>query len=437
MSTRQDLSELSSGEKRTLLKRLLKKGASKPPDDTSSAYKFPPEFALIRQYAENDGTRGVADLFYQSFDGLNRDTAVHRGRELINFCSYNYLGMSGDPVVSQAAVDAIGTYGTSVSASRVVSGERSIHREFETELARWLGTEDAIVFVGGFGTNEDVVGHLFGKGDLILYDSLIHASIQQGAKLSGATIAPFPHNNLDALENLLQRQRGAANQVLIVAEGVYSMDGDLPDLPRLIEIKKRHDALLMVDEAHSIGVLGRTGRGVGEHYGVDASDVDLWMGTLSKMFASCGGYIAGAKSLVAYIRYTAPGFVYSVGLSPPNTAAALASLNLVQKEPERVATLQARANLFRDLARERGLDIGASHDSAVIPVITGGSKKAVLLSRRLLKKGVLALPIVHPAVPEGMARIRFFVSSTHSEEQIRRSVEATADVVARLPNIED
>jgi 8-amino-7-oxononanoate synthase len=426
------LEELSAEEKRALLKELLKQ--QKPASKASGSYEslFPPGYELLRQHMESDGNQGISDLMYQSFDGINGNLARHAGRDLVNFCSYNYLGMSGDPVVSRAAIEAIVTYGTSVSASRVISGERPIHRELESELADWLGTEDAVTFVGGFSTNEDTIGHLFGAGDLILYDSLIHASIQEGAKLSGATVVPFPHNNADTLDNLLQRQRKNAKQVLIVAEGVYSMDGDIADLPRLVDVKKRHNALLMIDEAHSIGVLGPTGRGIGEYHDVDPGAVDLWMGTLSKTFASCGGYIAGVKSLVSYLRYTAPGFVFSVGISPPNTAAALASLRLLRKEPERVARLRSRADLFRQLARQHGLDIGASHDTAIVPVIVGASRIAALLSRTLLARGVLALPIAYPAVPEKAARLRYFISSMHTEQQIRSSVEATAACLADL-----
>ncbi|MCB1480568.1 MAG: aminotransferase class I/II-fold pyridoxal phosphate-dependent enzyme, partial [Rhodobiaceae bacterium] len=259
--------------------------------------------------------------------------------------------MSGDPDVSRAAIKAIETYGTSVSASRLVSGERPFHRELEQEIAGWIGVEDSIVFVGGFVTNEDTIGHLLGPDDLVVYDSLIHASVQQGALLSGARAHPFPHNNLDALDNILQRQRKQARRTLIVVEGIYSMDGDIPDLPRLIEMKERHAALLMVDEAHSLGVLGKTGRGIAEHFGADPKAVDLWMGTLSKSLASCGGYIAGSSDLVNYLRRTAPGFVYSVGISPANGAAALAALRKIAKTPERVETLRQRTRLFHTLAR--------------------------------------------------------------------------------------
>jgi 8-amino-7-oxononanoate synthase len=433
---RDRLAGLTAQEKRALLEKLLEKRGQATgvvAAKSGGAYVFPPEYTVFRKAFEAEGEAGLADMFFRSFDGINRNVAVLSGREIINFCSYNYVGMSGDPEVSRAAVEAIATYGTSVSASRLVSGERPLHRQLEQGIARWIGAEDAVVFVGGYTTNVDTIGHLFGKGDLVVYDSLIHASVQEGARLTGATVIPFPHNNMDALDNILARRRKDARQVLIVVEGIYSMDGDIPDLPRLIAIKKSADALLMVDEAHSMGVLGRTGRGIGEYFGTPAEDVDLWMGTLSKTFASCGGYIAGARELVDYLRRTAPGFVYSVGMSPPNAAAALASLRVLESEPERVATLRARAGLFHELARQRGLDLGtASPVSAVAPIMTGNTRIAGLLSRELLANGILALPIGFPAVPENKARLRFFISSTHTEEQIRAAVNAVAVGFARL-----
>lgn len=423
---------MSSAQKRALLERLLRERTASPSPPPSAGFVFPPDYAALKRRMESREADGAGDLFFLLFDGLNNDRAAIAGREYVNFCSYNYLGMSGDPVVAAAAKAAIDTYGTSVSASRLVTGERPIHRALESELAALVGAEDAIVFVGGFSTNENAIGHLVGPGDLIVYDSLIHASIQQGAKLSGATVLPFPHNNPDALENILQRRRGAARQALVVVEGVYSMDGDVPDLPRFVDIKKRHGALLMVDEAHSIGVLGATGRGIGEHCGVAGDEIDLWMGTLSKTLASCGGYIAGARDVVAYLKQTAPGFVYSVGLSPPDTAAALAALRLMRREPERVARLQARARLFLDLAAARGIDTGTSRDSAIIPVMVGSSERAARLSRALFERGFLALPIGFPAVPENKARLRFFIASTHTDEQIRQAVAAIGECLEHV-----
>ncbi len=220
--------------------------------------------------------------------------------------------------------------------------------------------------------------------------------------------------------------------MLIAIEGVYSMDGDFPDLPRFVVLKKKHQALLLVDEAHSLGTMGPTGRGIGEHYGVDRADVDLWMGTLSKSLASCGGYIAGSTEIVEYLAYTAPGFVYSVGLSPPNAAAALASLTLLAADPERVSRLRMLASLFLCLAQERCLNTGSSSGTPVIPVIVGSSVKTLRLSSALLNRGINVQPILHPAVPEHAARLRFFITINHTEAEIRRTVDAVADELARL-----
>ena len=207
--------------------------------------------------------------------------------------------------------------------------------DLEGEIADFVGVEDALVYVGGHSTNETTIGHLFGPGDLILHDALAHNSIIQGAILSGARRRPFPHNGFEELDQLLKELRHDYRRVLVVVEGVYSMDGDYPDLPEFVAVKKRHKVFLMVDEAHSIGTMGDHGKGMAEFFGINPQDVDLWMGTLSKSFGSCGGYIAGCQQVVEYLKYTAPGFVYSVGLSPSNAAAALESIRLLRREPER------------------------------------------------------------------------------------------------------
>ena len=340
--------------------------------------------------------------------------------------------MSGDPAVIHAVQDAVAKFGTSVSASRVVSGQKTIHVELERAIADFIGTEDSIVFVGGHSTNETTIGHLFGAGDMILHDSLSHNSILQGAMLSGARRRPFPHNDWKACDEILTELRHEYHQVLIVVEGVYSMDGDYPDLPRFVDVKKRHKAYLMVDEAHSIGTMGLHGRGMSEHFQIEPRDVDLWMGTLSKSFGSCGGYIAGSKELVEYLKYTAPGFVYSVGLSPPNAAAALASLRLLQEEPERVAQLATNSRLFLQLAQEANLNTGTSNNTPVVPVITGNSENALRLSHALFEQGINVQPILYPAVEESAARLRFFITSTHTEAQIRQTVAAVAEALAEI-----
>ncbi|MCL8013212.1 aminotransferase class I/II-fold pyridoxal phosphate-dependent enzyme [Streptomyces sp. AS02] len=352
------------------------------------------------------------------------DRTVVDGRELISFSGYNYLGLATHPQVSEAVKEAVERCGTSASASRLLSGSRPLHVQLETELARTLGTEDAITMVSGHATNVTVIGHLVGPGDLIVHDALAHDSVLQGCRLSGATRRPFPHNDPAALDDLLARVRHQYRRVLVVVEGVYSMDGDIAALPDLIEVKRRHGALLMVDEAHSIGVLGAGGRGVGEYFDVERADVDLWMGTLSKALAGCGGYVAANRTIVEYLRYTAPGFVYSAGMTPANAAASLAALRLMRAEPERLARLRENSALFVRLAREAGIDTGDSRDTPIVPCVVGDSERTLRLSRTLFGLGVSVNPILHPAVPEELARLRFFVTRDHTPDQIRFTVGA-------------
>ena len=389
-------------------------------------------FARLRARMQGLAELGLHNPFFTVHEGTARNTTHIGGRELLNFASYNYLGLSGHPAVNEAAKQAIDAMGTSVSASRLVSGERSLHRELEHELANLIGTEDAIVFVSGNLTNTTVLGHLAGPGDLIVHDALAHDSILQGAKLSGAVHRAFPHNDWRALDELLDAIGGQYASIFIAIEGVYSMDGDIPDLHRFIEVKKRHNAWLLVDEAHSIGVLGRQGRGIAEHAGIDASDVELWMGTLSKSLASCGGYIAGSGELIEVLKYTAPGFVFSVGLPPAGAAAALAALRQLRREPERVRRLQARAAQFLELARAAGLNTGSSGGSAIVPIIVGDSTSAIACAARLRELGINVQPVVYPAVEENAARLRFFLSCDHTPEQIRTAVAAVAATFATL-----
>ena len=322
------------------------------------------EYCRLQENKQFIADTGLPNPYFNVHEGITNDRATIDGREYINFCSYNYLGMSGDSTVIEAVRDAVVKFGTSVSASRVVSGQKTLHLELERELAEFIGTEDAVVFVGGHSTNETTIGHLFGAGDLILHDSLSHNSIVQGAMLSGARRRPFPHNDWKDCDRILEEVRHEYRRVLIVVEGVYSMDGDYPDLAKFIDIKRKHKTYLMVDEAHSIGTMGAHGRGMSEFSELNPQDVDIWMGTLSKSFGSCGGYIAAKAPLVDYLRFTAPGFVYSVGLSPPNTAAALAALRLLQDEPERVARLSRQLANVLAVGQGGGIEHGAEQQHA-------------------------------------------------------------------------
>ena len=401
------------------------------PDNAASGSwvlnEFPEVLDLERRLQELDRD-GLPNPYFRVHDGTANNRTAIDGVEMVNFSSYNYLGFSGHPEVVAAAKDAIDRYGTSVSASRLVSGERPVHRELEQGIARHIGVEDAVVFVGGHATNVTTIGHLYGRGDLVLHDALCHDSILQGIRLSGAKRLPFAHGDLRELERILERNRDRYRRVLICSEGLFSMDGDICDLPGLVGLKKRFGCNLIVDEAHSIGVLGPAGRGIAHHFpGIDPADVDLWMGTLSKSFASCGGYIAGTESLVRYLKYTAPGFLYSVGMPAPNAAAALKSLELMRRHPEVVERLRRRARLFLDLARARGVDTGLSAGAAVIPAIVGNSVRCMRLGHALAGRRINVQPIVHPAVEENAARLRFFISATHTEEEIRSTVDALAE----------
>lgn len=370
---------------------------------------------------------GLRNPFFIAHDGVAGAVTRINGREFINFSSYNYLGLAGHPVVSKAARDAIDRYGTSASASRLVAGERPIQRALEEALAELYGVDDAIVFVSGHATNVSTIGCLFGPKDLVVHDSLIHNSVLEGIKLSGATRRSFPHNDTQALDAILAEIRHQFERVLIVVEGHYSMDGDIPDLPALIDIKRRHGCFLMVDEAHALGVLGATGKGSHEHFGVPGKDIDIWMGTLSKTLAGCGGYIAGEQALIDLLKYTAPGFVYSVGIAPPLAAASLAALEIMLKEPERVARLQENGRMFLKMAKESGIDVGTSQGYAIVPAITGSSLKAARLSNHLFDHGINVQPIVYPAVEEKAARLRFFLSSMHTDIQMKITLDTLED----------
>jgi 8-amino-7-oxononanoate synthase len=385
-----------------------------------------PGYQQLRIISDGAARVGIRSPFFKNHEGIAGGRTRIGGREFLNFSSYNYLGLSGHPAISQAAKDAIDRYGTSVSASRAVSGERPVHRELEAAIAQAYGVEDAVVFVSGHATNVTSIGYLFGPRDLVIHDELIHNSTLQGIQLAGARRLPFPHNDFAALEGLLSQQRREFERVLIVVEGIYSMDGDYPDLPKLIEIKRRHKTFLMVDEAHSFGVMGATGLGLREHYGLEGDGVDIWMGTLSKTLSGCGGYIAGTHALVEHLKFLAPGFLYSVGMSPPLAASSLAALQRMRAEPQLVATLQARGALFLELARAAGVDTGTSAGISVIPAIVGGSMRAAKLSEALFTRGINVQPILYPAVPEKMARLRFFMCSEHSEEDIRHAVSVLA-----------
>ena len=373
---------------------------------------------------------GIENPFYRLHDGRAAETTSLDGRQLLNFSSYDYLGLNGHAAVGAAAKAAIDRYGTSVSASRLTAGERQVHRDLEAALARLHGVEDALTYVSGHATNVSVIGGLVGPEDLIVTDSAIHNSVVEGARLAGAKRILCPHGDLAAMERALRLNRTRHRHALIVVEGLYSMDGDVPDLAALVRLKRRYDAWLMVDEAHSLGVLGATGRGIAEEQGVDPAEVEIWMGTLSKTLASTGGYVAGSRRLIELLKYTSPGFVYSVGSAPPVAAAALAAIGIMQRERWRLEKLRSNGRKFLAAARARGLDTGLSIGASVVPIIVGNSPDTVILSHRLLARGYNVVPIIFPGVPENQSRLRFFITSRHTAAHIENVLDTLVEELA-------
>lgn len=389
-----------------------------------------PECIAFHQRLATAAAAGLESPFFRTSQRVRHRVATIGGREVVSYTSFDYLGLAGHPEVVESAKAAIDRFGCSAQASRLVGGNHSLLEELDEELAQFLGTEAAIVFPSGYGTNASLFGHLFGEEDLILYDDLAHNSIALGASLSKAARRSFPHNDAGAVDELLRDIRSQHRRVVVAVEGVYSMDGDYPDLPQFIEVKQRHHALLYVDEAHSVGVLGKTGRGVCEHFGIDPAEGDLWMGTISKTLASGGGYLAGREKLIGYLQYTTPSFVFATACSPANAAAALSALRVLREEPERVERLRDRSRLFLKLAQDCGLDTGNSHDTPIVPIILGNSARCLQVSAELLERGINAQPILYPAVRESAARVRFFITAEHTEEQIVHTVEVLAECVA-------
>lgn len=342
----------------------------------------------------------------------------------ISFAHYDYLGVSVDPRVAGAAIEAVQRDGVGAGASRLVGGELCCHRSLEADLSEFLGVEDTLTLVSGYGTNVTTVGHVLSKDDLLIVDDAVHNSIVVGAQLSRAQCLAFRHNDLEHLEHLLASNRSMFKRVLVIVEGLYSMDGDIPDLPGLLEVCRRHSAWTFVDEAHSIGVLGRRGRGVCEHFGIDPSEVDLIVGTLSKAFAGSGGFIAARKPVIEWLRYTLPGFVYSVGMSPPAVATARAALSILRKEPEHLDRLRQNSQTFSRLARERGFNTGSSAGMAVIPVLFPDIAATMSAANAALEAGYFVPPIVQIAVPKDAPRLRFFITASHTREQIEGVLDA-------------
>lgn len=377
---------------------------------------------------------GLQNPLFACHDQAAKATTVIGGKEYINFSTYDYLDLNAHPEITAAVAETAAKFGTSAGASRLVGGERPQHRALERAFADLYEVEDAIVYVSGHATNVSTIGFMFGARDAIFHDGLAHNSLVQGAVLSGAARYSYAHNDCVSLEQMLEKHRASHKYAVIVTEGLFSMDGNIPDLPRLIELKKKYNCMLMVDEAHSLGVLGKTGRGVREYFGINPRDVDMWMSTLSKAMCGCGGFIAGSGEIIRFLKYGSPGFVFSVGMPPVIATACHTALKIMLREPERVHKLQNISQYFLHYAKSLGLDTGAAQGYAVLPVIVGDSMVSGFLSQALFKRGIYVMPVSFPAVKEGAARLRFFISASHTEELIRKALDA---VVEEMPHAKE
>lgn len=337
------------------------------------------------------------------------------GREMLMFASYSYLGLLGHPKINAAAHAAIDKYGTGTHGVRLLAGTLTLHRELEETIARFKGTEDAVTFSSGYVTNLTAISTMVGRHDVVISDKLNHASIVDGCLLSGADMVRFKHNDMADLERCLQKADTAAAK-LVVVDAVFSMDGDIIDLPRVVELCRRYGAWLMVDEAHSVGVLGKTGRGIEEHFGLEGV-IDLKMGTLSKTIPSVGGYLAGNKDLMHMFRHASRAFIFSAALPPAQAAAAKAAFEIILEEPERIDALRRNAAYFIQGLKQIGFDTMRS-ETAIVPVLCGTDDRAFTVTKHCQEENIFVLPVVSPAVPEGLARLRATVLAAHTIDDI-------------------
>lgn len=341
------------------------------------------------------------------------------GKRMLHMASTSYLGLSGHPRITEAAVEALARFGSG-SHARLLAGTLPLHKELERKIAEFKGTDDAITFSSGYVTNVGVISSLVGKGDVVICDKLDHASIVDGCRLSRAEFVRFDHNDMEDLAKVLRANAHRCAR-LVVIDAVFSMDGDIVNLPEVVRLCQEHNAWLMVDEAHSLGVLGESGKGILEHFGIDGG-IDIHMGTLSKTIPSIGGYVAGSDHLVNYLRHAARPYIFSAGLPPSCCAAAIAALEVIESEPERRIVLKRNTALFHCALKKAGFNL-LNTQTPIVPIITGTEESAWRMAAICQAEGLFVLPIVPPAVPPGLSRLRAIVTAKHTEDDIRFAVD--------------
>jgi 8-amino-7-oxononanoate synthase len=346
-----------------------------------------------------------------------------RGREMGMYASYSYLGLIGHPRINEAAKRAIDKFGTGTNGVRLLAGTLTLHDELEETIARFKDAEAAITYTSGYSTNLTVITALMGRGDYVVSDKLNHASIVDGCLMSGAEFRRFKHNDMQDLEHRLQQiPRDAA--CLVISDAVFSMDGDVIDLPHTTKLCKKYGAYLMIDEAHSVGVLGKTGRGIEEHFGLHDA-IDIKMGTLSKTIPSVGGYVAGGKDLINHLRHASRAYIFSAALPPAQAAAANEAFKVIEEEPWRIEKLNQNTKLFIGGLKSAGFDTMLT-STAIVPVLCGSDESAFIMTREAQHHDVFVLPVVSPAVPEGQARLRATITAAHDPSEIERAMDVIA-----------
>jgi glycine C-acetyltransferase len=352
------------------------------------------------------------------------------GKDVLNFCSNNYLGLANHPKIVEAAKEATKKYGVGPAAVRSIAGTTDLHVQLEERLAKFKGAEDVITFQSGFTANLGTISALVGKEDVIFSDRLNHASIIDGCRLSGAKIVAYEHNDPGALEDAIKDNASSYRRSLIITDGVFSMDGDIAPLPDLVEVAKKYDILIMVDDAHGEGVLGKGGRGIVDHFGLHGK-VDIEIGTMSKAFGVVGGIVAGDKIIIEWLRQRGRPFLFSSAVTAPDAAACLAAVDLLEESTELVDKLWANAKYFKEEMKKLGFDTGVS-ETPITPVMLGEAPLAQQFSRELFDEGVFAMAIGFPTVAKGKARIRVMISAAHDNDDLGQGLEAFAKVGRRL-----
>ncbi|QHN04133.1 aminotransferase class I/II-fold pyridoxal phosphate-dependent enzyme [Granulicella sp. WH15] len=371
-----------------------------------------------RRLFESTAMACAADAypFQVPLEGKTGPIISTEGRQMLMLSSYDYLGLIGDPRIDEAAIEAVKKYGTGTGGARLLTGTLDLHHEMERDLAGLKGTEAALAFSSGYMANLGVITSLFGPADRVVLDALCHRSLLDACKMAGVQVQKYRHNDMDSLREEL-RGGAPANRTLIIVDGVFSMDGDICPLPELIAIKKEFGCFLLVDEAHSIGVIGGTGRGTDEYFGIGPEGIDIWTGSLAKSIPSTGGFVLMSKELAIYMQHAASPFIFSAAVSAPAAAVIRKGIEILKSEPERVARLQENAVFLREGLNSLGFDTGLS-ETAVIPVVMGEDIQAALFARKLRDHSILACPVIFPAVAQGSARLRLCVTAAHTKAHL-------------------